>query len=69
MPIAFVIMTNKSLLSYLKIFEDILLLLKNYKNEIDFKKIRILCDFKKSLIKAIREKFHESKQMDVISIS
>ena len=38
MPIAFVLMTNKSLLSYKKIFADILLLLKNYKIDIDWKK-------------------------------
>ena len=61
MPITFVLMTIKSLLSYEKIFEDILLLLKNYKIDIVWIKIRILCDFEKSLLKSIKEKFAESK--------
>ena len=61
MPIAFVLMTNKSFLVYEKVFANIILLLKNYKIEIDFKKIRILCDFEKSLLKAIKENFPESK--------
>ena len=38
MPITFVLMTNKSLLSYEKIFADILFLSNNYKIGIDFKK-------------------------------
>ena len=61
MPIAFILMSNKSLTSYEKIFDEIIFLLKVYKININFKNIRFLCDFEKSLLKAIRNKFNGSK--------
>ena len=61
MPISFILMTNKSLMSYEKIFDDIISLLKTYSIDINFKNLRFLCDFEKSLLKAIKGKFKESK--------
>ena len=61
MPIAFILMSNKSLNSYEKIFTDLIGLIEEYKNNVNFKNIRFLCDFEKSLLKAIKVKFSDSK--------
>ena len=53
-------MTSKSYLSYKKIFQDIKLILNQNKIEWNYNKIRITCDFGKSLLKAIKEEFSTS---------
>lgn len=59
-PFVFVLMTSKSFLAYKKIFQDIKLLLIQNKIEWNYKKIRITCDFEKSLLNAIKEEFNSS---------
>ena len=54
-------MSNKSLNSYEKIFTDLKSLIGEYKINVDFQNIRFLCDFEKSLLKAIKNKFSDSK--------
>lgn len=60
-PIAHIIMSNKSYYSYKKIFHDLNDLINEYNIKVNFKNIIINCDFEKSLIKAIREEFKEVK--------
>lgn len=57
----FILKSSKSYSSYIKIFKDIKFLLVSNNIQVDFKIIKFLCDFEKSLIKSIREEFHESK--------
>lgn len=59
-PVIFVLMTSKSYLSYKKIFQEIKLILNQNKIEWNYNKIRITCDFEKSLLKAIKEEFSTS---------
>lgn len=54
-------MTNKSYISYKKIFREIRDLLRQYNIEISFNKIIFKCDFEKSLLKSIREEFDNAK--------
>jgi hypothetical protein len=61
MPIAHVLMTNKSYLSYKKIFREIKDLIKQYNIDISFDRIIFKCDFEKSLLKSIREEFEKVK--------
>lgn len=61
MPIAHVLMTNKSYLSYKKIFREIKDLIKQYNIDISFDRIIFKCDFQKSLLKSIREEFEKVK--------
>lgn len=60
-PIMHVLMSNKSFISYQKILKDIKILADNYNINIDEKNIRFICDFEKSLIKAINIEFSKSK--------
>ena len=48
---------SKSYLSYKNFFQDIKLILNQNKIEWNYNKIRITCDFEKSLLKAIKEEF------------
>ena len=61
MPVAHILMTNKSYISYKKIFREIKDLLRQYNIEISFNKIIFKSDFEKSLLKSIREEFYNAK--------
>lgn len=54
-------MTNKSYLSYIKIFKDIKLIIDNYNINWVYSGIKFMCDFQKSLLKAIKQEFNNSK--------
>ena len=56
-PVAHIIMSNKSFLSYKKVFQELKNLLNEYKINIKFNDYIITCDFEKSFIKAIKEEF------------
>ena len=54
-------MTNKYYLSYIKIFKDIKLIIDNYNINWVYSGIKFMCDFEKSLLKAIKQEFNNSK--------
>ena len=60
-PIIHVLMSNKSLLSYRKILNDIKILAENYNIDWEPNNIKFVCDFEKSLIKAVNLEFPKSK--------
>ena len=59
MPIIHVIMSNKSYISYNKVFHEILNLLDQYKLNINFKDKVVNWDFEKSLLKALGQNFKD----------
>ena len=61
MPVVHILMSSKSYYSYKKIFQDIKNILNENKIDVDFKNTIINCYFEKSLIKAIREEFKDTK--------
>ena len=59
--IAYILMSNKSHMIFKKMFNDFKFLINIQNINIYFKKITIICDFEKSLIKAVKEEFPEAK--------
>ena len=60
-PIFNIIMTNKTYISYLNVFNDIKILLAINKIKIDWKNILIISDLENSLVKAIGEVYPNTK--------
>ena len=60
-PIAYILMTNKSFELYFKLLKEIKFHVKINNINVDFKNINFICDFERSLIKAIKEVFNKSR--------
>ena len=60
-PVCFILMTNKSYNSYIKIFQEIKFLLENYDLPWKYNDVKFMCDFEKSLMNSLKKEFKNSK--------
>ena len=59
--VCFILMTNKSYNSYIKIFQEIKFLLENYDLPWKYNDAKFMCDFEKSLMNSLKKEFKNSK--------